>query len=86
MARAGRIDGALTTCGIVAGAIQLNNYQLDGEYVMAKLLATTPIQLVNFFPNFGAACPSFLGWTHRMYLVMCLTAEWMRRSARPTSA
>ena len=51
---AGRIDGALTTCGIVAGAIQLNNYQLDGEYVIAKLLATTPIQLVNFFPNFGA--------------------------------
>ncbi len=51
---AGRIDGALTMCGLVAGAIQLNNYQLDGEYVIAKLLATTPIQLVNFFPNFGA--------------------------------
>jgi alpha-beta hydrolase superfamily lysophospholipase len=51
---AGRIDGALTTCGIVAGGVKLNNYQLDGEYVMAKLLATTPIQLVNFFPNFGA--------------------------------
>jgi pimeloyl-ACP methyl ester carboxylesterase len=51
---AGRIDGAVTTCGIVAGGIQLNNYQLDGEYVIAKLLATTPIQLVNFFPNFGA--------------------------------
>jgi alpha-beta hydrolase superfamily lysophospholipase len=48
------IDGALSTCGIVAGGIRLNNYQLDGEYVMAKLLATSPIQLVNFFPNFGA--------------------------------
>jgi alpha-beta hydrolase superfamily lysophospholipase len=51
---AGRIDGALTTCGIVAGGVKLNNYQLDGEYVIAKLLATTPIQLVDFFPNFGA--------------------------------
>ena len=51
---AGHIDGALSTCGIVAGGIRLNNYQLDGEYVMAKLLATTPIQLVNFFPDFGA--------------------------------
>ena len=51
---AGHVDGALTTCGIVAGAVKLNNYQLDGEYVMAKLLATTPIQLVHFFPDFGA--------------------------------
>jgi alpha-beta hydrolase superfamily lysophospholipase len=51
---AGRIDGALTTCGIVAGGIELNNYQLDGEYVITKLLATAPIQLVNFYPNFGA--------------------------------
>ena len=50
----GRIDGALTTCGIVAGGIKLNNYQLDGEYVMTKLLATAPIQLVDFFPDFGA--------------------------------
>ena len=30
----GRLDGALTTCGLVAGGIQLNNYQLDGEYTM----------------------------------------------------
>jgi alpha-beta hydrolase superfamily lysophospholipase len=51
---AGHINGALSTCGIVAGGIRLNNYQLDGEYVMAKLLATTPVQLVDFFPNFGA--------------------------------
>jgi alpha-beta hydrolase superfamily lysophospholipase len=51
---AGRIDGALTTCGIVAGGIELNNYQLDGEYVITKLLATAPIQLVNFYPDFGA--------------------------------
>jgi len=51
---AGHINGALSTCGIVAGGIRLNNYQLDGEYVIARLLATTPIQLVNFFPDFNA--------------------------------
>lgn len=55
---AGHINGALTTCGIVAGGVALNNYQLDGEYVLAKLLAPTPIQLVNFFPNFGASVAS----------------------------
>ena len=45
----GRLDGALTTCGLVAGGIQLNNYQLDGEYAIAKLLvASEPIKLVNF--------------------------------------
>ena len=45
----GRLDGALTTCGLVAGGIQLNNYQLDGEYAIAKLLASTQsIKLVNF--------------------------------------
>src|SRR5204862_4553581 len=36
---AGHIDGAVTTCGIVAGAVALNNYPLDGEYVISKLLA-----------------------------------------------
>jgi hypothetical protein len=45
----GRLDGALTTCGLVAGGIQLNNYQLDGEYAIAKLLAPgQSIKLVNF--------------------------------------
>jgi alpha-beta hydrolase superfamily lysophospholipase len=53
----GRIDGALTTCGLVAGAIHLNNYQLDGEYAMAKLLAAAvPIKLVRFAnPDEGLA-------------------------------
>ncbi len=52
---AGRIDGALTTCGIVAGAINLNNYQLDGEYAMARLLLPDQqIQLVGF-ANSGEA-------------------------------
>jgi hypothetical protein len=46
---AGRIDGALTTCGIVAGAINLNNYQLDGEYALARLLLPgKQVQLVRF--------------------------------------
>ncbi len=45
----GRIDAALTTCGLVAGGIQLNNYQLDGEYAISKLLAPTQsIKLVRF--------------------------------------
>ena len=49
----GRIDGALTTCGIVAGGLNLNNYQLDGEYAMTQLLGSLmpggqSIQLVNF--------------------------------------
>jgi hypothetical protein len=44
-----RIDGALTTCGLVGGAIALNNYQLDGAYAMAKLLAPAQsIKLVRF--------------------------------------
>jgi pimeloyl-ACP methyl ester carboxylesterase len=53
----GRIDGALTTCGLVAGAIHLNNYQLDGEYAMARLLAgPVPIKLVRFAnPDEGLA-------------------------------
>ncbi len=45
----GRLDGALTTCGIVAGANQLNQYQLDGEYALGELLAPSEnIQLTNF--------------------------------------
>jgi hypothetical protein len=45
----GRINGALSTCGIVAGGIQLNNYQLDGEYTMVRLLGDgAPTKLVHF--------------------------------------
>jgi len=35
----GRIHGALATCGIVAGGAALGNYQLDGEFAIAQLLA-----------------------------------------------
>jgi hypothetical protein len=45
----GRVDGSFSTCGIVGGGIQLNNYQLDGEYTMSNLLAPgVPIKLVRF--------------------------------------
>jgi hypothetical protein len=45
----GRIDGTLTTCGLVAGALSLNNYQLDGEYALDELLTPAhQIQLVNY--------------------------------------
>lgn len=45
----GRIDGTLTTCGLVAGALSLNNYQLDGEYALNELLAPgQQIQLVRY--------------------------------------
>jgi hypothetical protein len=52
----GGLQGALTTCGIVAGAVNLNNYQLDGEYAIAQLLNPTgeKIQLVGFNNNPGA--------------------------------
>lgn len=45
----GRLDGALTTCGIVAGANNLNQYQLDGEYALSQLLLPGQnVQLTNF--------------------------------------
>jgi hypothetical protein len=47
----GRLDGSLTTCGIVAGGLQLGNYQLDGEYAFDHLLAGDSIQIANFGPN-----------------------------------
>jgi hypothetical protein len=45
----GRLNGALTTCGIVGGANNLNQYQLDGEYAISELLAPGQhIQLTGF--------------------------------------
>ncbi|WP_436695224.1 hypothetical protein [Geodermatophilus sp. CPCC 205506] len=45
----GELDGVLTTCGLVAGALNLNNYQLDGVYTLAHLLAPgQPIPLVRY--------------------------------------
>jgi hypothetical protein len=58
----GSVDGSLTTCGIVGGAIQLNNYQLDGEYTISKLLGSgAPIKLVRFTgPDEGLATGKIL--------------------------
>ena len=49
----GKIDGALTTCGIVGGGVNLNEYQIDGEYAIAQLLGNPATQLVGFgtIPN-----------------------------------
>jgi pimeloyl-ACP methyl ester carboxylesterase len=35
---AGRVDGALSLCGLVAGGVDLDNYQLDAEYTLATFL------------------------------------------------
>ncbi|WP_410613002.1 alpha/beta hydrolase [Amycolatopsis sp. lyj-109] len=44
-----RLDGALTTCGLVGGALNLNNYQLDAEYALSRLLAPAqPVRLVRY--------------------------------------
>ncbi|MFD0331775.1 hypothetical protein ACFQZC_35505 [Streptacidiphilus monticola] len=32
---AGRVDAALGLCGLVAGGVDLDNYQLDAEYTLA---------------------------------------------------
>jgi hypothetical protein len=44
----GKIDGAVTTCGIVGGGVNLNEYQIDGEYAIAQLLGDPATQLVGF--------------------------------------
>jgi hypothetical protein len=58
----GRLNGSLTTCGLVAGANQLNQYQLDGEYAISELLAPSEnIQLTNFTvgpPSFSDSAAS----------------------------
>jgi len=52
----GRVDGALTTCGIVAGGADLNNYQLAAEYALAALLAPgQTIQLTGYATPDAAA-------------------------------
>jgi pimeloyl-ACP methyl ester carboxylesterase len=44
-----RINGALSTCGIVGGGVDLSNYQLDGLHTLNQLfLPRTPVKLVDF--------------------------------------
>lgn len=43
------ITGAFTTCGLVGGALNLNNYQFDGTYAAARLLLPgQDVQLTGF--------------------------------------
>jgi hypothetical protein len=42
----GKINGALTTCGVVGGGVNMNEYQLDGEYAIAQLLGSPSARLV----------------------------------------
>jgi hypothetical protein len=58
----GRLDGALSTCGLVEGGIDLNNYQLDGEYALSRLLAPgQDVKLVGYAsPAEGAAAAGAL--------------------------
>lgn len=44
----GFIDGAMPTCGIVAGGADLNNYQLDGAHAVNELLAAGSIQIAGY--------------------------------------
>jgi len=61
--RAGRrLDGVVSTCGLLGGGVDLNNYQLDGEYAISRLLAPDQgIRLVNYAsPADGAAAAAQL--------------------------
>ena len=42
------IDGALPTCGIVAGGADLNNYQLDGAHAINELLGDGNVQIAGY--------------------------------------
>ncbi|MFJ8826684.1 alpha/beta hydrolase [Streptomyces sp. NPDC102467] len=53
---AGRVDGALGLCGLVAGGTDLDNYQLDAEYTIARLLLPgEELRLVGFDSQSRAA-------------------------------
>ncbi|MFI1988997.1 hypothetical protein [Actinoplanes sp. NPDC020271] len=58
----GGLDAAVSTCGLLGGGIDLNNYQLDGEYALARLLAPDEdIRLVGYAsPADGAAAAARL--------------------------
>jgi dienelactone hydrolase len=59
---AGRVDAALNLCGLVAGGVDLNNYQLNAEYAITALLpgaADVPIRDYAS-PDAGAAAAAQL--------------------------
>ncbi|MBS2965861.1 alpha/beta hydrolase [Actinocrinis puniceicyclus] len=59
---AGRVDAALNLCGLVAGAVDLNNYQLNAEYAITALLpGAAGVQIRDFSsPDAGAAAAAQL--------------------------
>jgi hypothetical protein len=60
-----RLDGAVSTCGLMAGGINLNNYQLDGTYALNQLLRPDqPAKLVDYAgPAEGATAAAELSAT-----------------------
>lgn len=48
------IAGAMPTCGLMHGGVDLNNYQLDGSHAINELLADQDIQIESY-ANLGAA-------------------------------
>jgi hypothetical protein len=57
---AGKIDGALTTCGAVAGGVNMNQYEIDGEYAIAQLLGNPGTRLVGLNDDTGYTTSSEL--------------------------
>ncbi len=56
----GRIDGALTTCGGVAGGVSLSQYQLQGEYAIAELLGDPATRLTGLDADSAASTSATL--------------------------
>lgn len=53
---AGRVDGSLGLCGLVAGGVDLDNYQLDAEYTLATFFDPADAgELVNLDSQAGGA-------------------------------
>ncbi|MCO6003670.1 hypothetical protein NE236_01640 [Actinoallomurus purpureus] len=53
---AGRVDGALGLCGLVAGGVDLDDYQYDAEYAIASLLLPgQDVRLTGFTDGLAAA-------------------------------
>jgi pimeloyl-ACP methyl ester carboxylesterase len=50
-----RIQGALATCGIMGGGAALGNYQLDGQFAIAQLLAPGQQIKLAGYANLGEA-------------------------------
>ncbi|MFE9428526.1 alpha/beta hydrolase [Kitasatospora sp. NPDC006697] len=52
---AGRVDGALNLCGLVAGGVNLEDYQLDAEYALAWFFDRADLPLLVNLPDSATA-------------------------------